>query len=130
MTKKETMVKKTSFSLKNNAASQDTQSTTQQPSSQQAARKPSSTPLSNDKSWSKDWRRFVSIADEMKSNASSEDKGVQIWLDTRIKTQLEMLRASGMKYPVRQLLNAAMKVFLENCADDVRKQLENLKSIG
>lgn len=37
-----------------------------------------------------------------------------------------MLHASGLRYSVRQLLNAAMTFFLENSATDVKKQLKNL----
>ena len=127
MAKKEIMVKKTSFSLKDNAAPQNKVGRQGAPANQV---KDSSTVPLKDKGWSKDWKKFLAVAEEMKNSASSDNKGVQIWLDANLKMQLEMLRASGMKYPVRQLLNAAVRVFLENCSGDVKRQLENLKSIG
>jgi hypothetical protein len=127
MPKKETMVKKTSFSLKRNAGMDNTSQT-----STQAVKHKSAVVQTNEastKGWSKEWRKFLATAEDMKREATIEDKGVQIWLDTRLKRQLEMLRASGLNYPVRQLLNAAVKTFLGSCSDDVKKQLENLQSI-
>jgi hypothetical protein len=117
MVKKETMVKKTSFSLKKSARPE-------KPSRPKTV--PPKGAVTGEDGWSDEWIRFINVAEELKRNATSEDRGVQIWLDSGLKKKLDMLHASGLRYPVRQLLNAAVTVFLENCAEDVKKQLKNL----
>lgn len=72
-----------------------------------------------------EWTRFLEIAQEQKESAG-RDKGVQIFIDTDVKKTLEKLKLSGLKYPVRSLLNAAVKVFLEANKDKINEQLENL----
>lgn len=72
-----------------------------------------------------EWKRFLEIAQEQK-NTRNGDKGVQIFLDSEVKKTLEKLKLSGLDYPVRYLLNAAVKTFLEANSDRVREQLSNL----
>ena len=74
----------------------------------------------------KQWKRFLELADEYKLKATVQDRGAQVWLDSDLKKKLELLRASGMKYPVRQLLNAAVSVFLEANKNEYEKQIENI----
>ena len=64
-----------------------------------------------------EWKRFLEIAEEQKATRNG-DKGEQIYLDTNVN--------SGMKYPVRYLLNAAVRVFLEANADKIDEQLSKL----
>ena len=63
-----------------------------------------------------EWKRFLEIAQEQK-NTRNGDKGVQT---------LEKLKLAGLDYPVRYLLNAAVKTFLEANSERVREQLSNL----
>lgn len=72
-----------------------------------------------------EWKRFLEIAQEQK-NTRNGDKGVQIFLDSEVKKTLEKLKLSGLDYPVRYLLNAAVKTFLEANSERVREQLSNL----
>lgn len=69
----------------------------------------------------------MELAQEQKDKrGGGVDKGVQIYLDTDVMNTLEKLRLSGLngtKYPVRYLLNAAVRVFLEDNEDNVNKQL-------
>ena len=57
-----------------------------------------------------EWKRFLEIAQEQK-NTRNGDKGVQIFLDSEVKKTLEKLKLAGLDYPVRYLLNAAVKTF-------------------
>ena len=74
-----------------------------------------------------EWERFLGLAQEQKEKRGGGlDKGVQIYLDSHIMRTLEKLRLSGLngtKYPVRYLLNAAVKTFLEANAQEVEEQL-------
>ena len=72
-----------------------------------------------------EWKRFLEIAQEQK-NTRNGDKGVQIFLDSEVKKTLEKLKLAGLDYPVRYLLNAAVKTFLEANSERVREQLSNL----
>lgn len=72
-----------------------------------------------------EWKRFLEIAEVQKATRNG-DKGEQIYLDTNVKKTLEKLKLSGMKYPVRYLLNAAVRVFLEANADKIDEQLSKL----
>lgn len=73
------------------------------------------------------WNRFLNLAQEQKDKrGEGVDKGVQIYLDSDIMKTLEKLRISGLngtKYPVRYLLNAAVRAFLETNADKIEEQL-------
>ena len=64
-----------------------------------------------------EWKNFLEYAREYK-----ETKGpcIQIWLDADINYTLEAIRQSGTKIPVKHLLSAAVRVFLESNADEVR----------
>ena len=75
--------------------------------------------------WSREWKQYLAKADEYKQNASVKTPGVQVWLDEDLKKQLDKLRASGLKYPIRQLLNAAVAVLFERCSSDIEKQLQD-----
>lgn len=72
-----------------------------------------------------EWKRFLEIAEEQK-NTRNGDKGVQIFLDSETKRTLEKLKLSGLNYPVRYLLNAAVKTFLEANSEKVTEQLSKL----
>lgn len=71
------------------------------------------------------WNRFLELAQEQKEKrGAGVDKGVQIYLDTEVMNTLERLRLSGLngtKYPVRYLLNAAVRTFLEANASKVEE---------
>jgi hypothetical protein len=72
-----------------------------------------------------EWQRFIELAEEQKNHRTT-DKGVQIFLDTDIKKQLEKLKLSGLNYPVRYLLNAAVRTFLEANENAVNEQIATL----
>lgn len=74
-----------------------------------------------------EWARFIELSQEQK-NTRNGDKGVAIYLDSDIKKKLEMLKLSGLDYPVRYMLNAAMKVFFEANEEKIQEQLSNLSN--
>ena len=53
----------------------------------------------------------------------NKEKGVQVWLDKNLKNKLERLKASGIELPVKHLLSAALRVFLEDNEKYVNEQL-------
>ena len=72
-----------------------------------------------------EWKRFLEIAQEQKTTKTG-DKGIQIYLDTNVMKTFEKLRISELnetKYPLRYLINAAIRVFLEANADKIDEQL-------
>lgn len=73
-----------------------------------------------------EWKRFLEIADEQKKTRY-KDKGKQIWVDTETLKTLDMMKLAGIGYPVRYMLNAAVKVFLESNADNVDEWRAKLK---
>ena len=83
----------------------------------------------NSRPGGKQWKRFLDLADEYKRKATVQDRGAQVWLDSELKKKLELLRASGLNYPVRQLLNAAVSAFLETNEADYKAQIQDNMSI-
>lgn len=69
-----------------------------------------------------EWGRFMELNEEQK-NTRNADKGVQIWLNGELKQKLDLMKANGLKYPVRYMLNAALRVFLESNEEEVKKYL-------
>ena len=53
----------------------------------------------------------------------NKGKGVQVWLDKELKNKLDRLKASGVELPVKHLLSAAVRVFLEDNEKQVNEQL-------
>ena len=53
----------------------------------------------------------------------NKEKGVQVWLDKNLKNKLDRLKASGIELPVKHLLSAALRVFLEDNEKYVNEQL-------
>lgn len=70
----------------------------------------------------KQWERFLAYAREYKDDENKE-KGVQVWLDKDLKNKLDRLKASGIELPVKHLLSAALRVFLEDNEKQVNEQL-------
>jgi hypothetical protein len=70
----------------------------------------------------KQWDRFLTYAQEYKDDENKE-KGVQVWLDKDLKNKLDRLKASGIELPVKHLLSAALRVFLEDNEKQVNEQL-------
>jgi len=85
-----------------------------------ATSKPTSTKVSH--VGGKQWERFLAYAKEYKDDENKE-KGVQVWLDKDLKNKLDRLKASGIELPVKHLLSAALRVFLEDNEKYVNEQL-------
>lgn len=85
-----------------------------------ATAKPTTTKTSH--SEEKQWERFLAYAKEYKDD-ENKGKGVQVWLDKELKNKLDRLKASGVELPVKHLLSAALRVFLEDNEKQVNEQL-------
>ncbi len=76
---------------------------------------PVSTPSGNQ------WKDFLEYAQEYKD---SDNESIQIWLDATVKNTLDEIRKAGVKIPVKHLLSAAVRVFIESNAEEVRALME------
>ena len=73
------------------------------------------------KSSGNQWEDFLKYAQEYKE---AKRDSIQVWLDADVNYTLDVIRQSGIKIPVKHLLSAAVKVFLQNNADEVRALME------
>lgn len=69
-----------------------------------------------------EWGRFIEISEEQKK-VRNADKGVQVWVDRELKEKLEQMKSNGLHFPIRYMLNAALKVFFESNEEYVDKYL-------
>lgn len=67
------------------------------------------------------WKDFLEYAQEYKD---SDNESIQIWLDATVKNTLDEIRKAGVKIPVKHLLSAAVRVFIESNAEEVRALME------
>ncbi len=72
------------------------------------------------------WKNFLEYAQEYK-----ETKGpcVQVWLDADVNYTLGAISKAGVNLPVKHLLSAAVRVFLESNAGEIRQLLNNKPKI-
>lgn len=73
------------------------------------------------KSTGNQWEDFLKYAQEYKE---AKRDSIQVWLDADVNYTLDAIRQSGVKIPVKHLLSAAVKVFLQSNADEVRALME------
>lgn len=69
-----------------------------------------------------EWGRFLEIVDQQKKTRG-DDGRTQVWIDTKLKEQLEQMKANGLHFPIRYMLNAALQVFLEANKQEVDKYI-------
>ena len=69
-----------------------------------------------------DLEKFFQLAQEYKD---AKKDSVQVWLDADINYTLDAIRQSGVKIPVKHLLSAAVRLFLEQHAEEIKALLEN-----
>lgn len=69
-----------------------------------------------------DLEKFFQLAQEYKD---VKKDSVQVWLDSDINYTLDAIRQSGVKIPVKHLLSAAVRMFLEAHAKEIKALLEN-----
>lgn len=72
---------------------------------------------------SREWDRFIEIANEQKKTRGHvKTDQTQIWVDKDITKQFERMKVNGLEYPVRYMINAALRVFIEsNTLSDLQK---------
>lgn len=64
---------------------------------------------------SREWDRFIEIANEQKKTRGHvKTDQTQIWVDKDITKQFERMKVNGLEYPVRYMINAALRVFIES----------------
>ena len=68
-----------------------------------------------------EWKDFLEYAQEYKE---SDKESIQVWLDADVKYTLDAIRQAGIKIPVKHLLSAAVRVFIESNAGEVKALLE------
>lgn len=66
------------------------------------------------------WAHFLELAKQSKANSGDR---AQVWIDSRLKRQLELLRITSLGLPVTHILNGIIESFLEFHSDHVKKQL-------
>lgn len=67
------------------------------------------------------WKDFLAYAQEYKETKAPS---VQVWLDSDVNYTLDAIRQAGVKIPVKHLLSAAVRVFLETNADEIRALMD------
>lgn len=71
-----------------------------------------------------EWGKFIEYSEEQKRTRGHEKSGQsQIWVDDDLKSKLEKMKALGLKYPVRYMVNSIIRVFLDANSQEVSKFL-------
>lgn len=71
-----------------------------------------------------EWGHFLEYCNEQqKTRGHEKSSQAQIWIDKDLKKKLEMMKALGLEYPVRYMVNAMIKVFVEANSQEVSKYL-------
>jgi hypothetical protein len=62
-----------------------------------------------------EWERFIELANEQKkTRGHSKDDQTFVWIDKDITKMFERMKVNGLEYPVRYMVNAALRVFIES----------------
>ncbi len=64
------------------------------------------------------WTRFLELAKQSKANSKNRS---QVWIDSRMKRQLELLRITSLGLPVTHILNGIIEYFLESHREHIQK---------
>lgn len=72
------------------------------------------------------WQDFLAYAQQYNDATKNGEKReeIQVWLDADVKYTLDAIRQAGVKIPVKHLLSASVRVFLESNAADIKALME------
>ena len=66
------------------------------------------------------WARFYELATQSKAKSRNRS---QVWIDSQLKKQIELLRITSLGLPVTHILNGIIESFLEFHTNHVKKQV-------
>lgn len=71
----------------------------------------------------KKWKKIIDTALKYKASSSVQDRGQLVWIDKDLKQTIESINTE-YKIPARQLINAALAIFIEDYGKviDLHKQ--------
>lgn len=71
-----------------------------------------------------EWGKFIELANEQKkTRGHSKDDQTFVWIDKDITKMFERMKVNGLEYPVRYMINAALRVFIEANQQSTEKYL-------
>jgi len=71
-----------------------------------------------------EWGKFLELSEcQKKSRGHSKEDQSMMWIDADIKRKFEQMKINGLDCPVRYMVNAALKVFLDANKEQVNKFL-------
>lgn len=74
------------------------------------------------------WPRFCDYANQYNS-VESKSRGVTVWIDEEVKAALDKIKSSGAcNVPVRHLVSAAVRTFIEEHKEDIVKAMQGHSS--
>lgn len=76
--------------------------------------------IDNSVNKSPDWKRFEELAKQYASNKKAD---CPMFVDAELKALFDMLKASGLNIPVKHMINAVIKIFVEKNKDEIQKIL-------
>ena len=69
-----------------------------------------------------EWKKFEELAKQYATNKKTD---CPIFVDTELKMLFDKLKASGINIPVKHLINAAIRVFVERNKQDIQEILNS-----
>lgn len=74
------------------------------------------------------WSRFVDYAHQY-NDVEGKSRGVTVWIDEDVKAALEKIKSTGAcNVPVRHLVSAAVRTFIEEHKADIKSAMETQSS--
>ena len=70
------------------------------------------------------WSRFTDYAHQY-NDVEGKSRGVTVWIDEDVKAALEKIKSTGAcNVPVRHLVSAAVRTFIEEHKTDIKSAME------
>ena len=70
------------------------------------------------------WSRFTDYAHQS-NDVEGKSRGVTVWIDEDVKAALEKIKSTGAcNVPVRHLVSAAVRTFIEEHKTDIKSAME------
>lgn len=72
------------------------------------------------------WSRFCDYANQY-DEMGSKSHGVTVWIDEDVKAALEKIKAKACNLPLRHLVSAAVRTFIDQNKEDIQKAITQSK---
>lgn len=72
------------------------------------------------------WSRFCDYANQY-NNVEGKSRGATVWIDEDVKAALEKIKAKACNLPLRHLVSAAVRTFIDQNKEDIQKAITQSK---